>query len=96
MSEYRQFAPASEMAAKANIDETGYEAAYAQSLADNDLFWAEHGKRIDWIKPYNQISDVCYDKPDVRINWYADGTLNASANCLDRHLKTRGEQTAII
>ena len=96
MSEYRQFAPASEMAAKANIDKTGYEAAYAQSLADNDRFWAEHGKRIDWIKPYSQISDVCYDKPDVHIKWYADGTLNASANCLDRHLKTRGDQTAII
>ena len=96
MSEYRQFAPASEMAAKANIDKTGYEAAYAQSLADNDRFWAEHGKRIDWIKPYSQISDVCYDKPDVHIKWYADGTLNASANCLDRHLKTRGNQTAII
>jgi acetyl-CoA synthetase len=96
MSDYRQFAPASEMAAKANIDKTGYEAAYAQSLADNDRFWAEHGKRIDWIKPYSQISDVCYDKPDVHIKWYADGTLNASANCLDRHLKTRGDQTAII
>ena len=96
MSEYRQFAPASEMAAKANIDKTGYKAAYAQSLADNDRFWAEHGKRIDWIKPYSQISDVCYDKPDVHIKWYADGTLNASANCLDRHLKTRGDQTAII
>ena len=96
MSEYRQFAPASEMAAKANIDKTGYEAAYAQSLADNDRFWAKHGKRIDWIKPYSQISDVCYDKPDVHIKWYADGTLNASANCLDRHLKTRGDQTAII
>ncbi|MGB1394535.1 MAG: acetate--CoA ligase [Candidatus Puniceispirillaceae bacterium] len=96
MSEYRQFAPASEMAAKANIDKTGYEAAYAQSLADNDRFWAKHGKRIDWIKPYSQISDVCYDKPDVHIKWYADGTLNASANCLDRHLKTRGNQTAII
>ena len=96
MSEYRQFAPASEMAAKANIDKTGYEAAYAQSLADNDRFWAKHGTRIDWIKPYSQISDVCYDKPDVHIKWYADGTLNASANCLDRHLKTRGNQTAII
>ena len=96
MSEYRQFAPASEMAAKANIDKTGYEAAYAQSLADKDRFWAKHGKRIDWIKPYSQISDVCYNKPDVHIKWYADGTLNASANCLDRHLKTRGDQTAII
>ena len=96
MSEYKQFAPASEMAAQANIDKAGYEAAYAQSLTDNDRFWAEHGQRIDWIKPYSQISDVSYDKPDVHIKWYADGTLNASANCLDRHLETRGDQTAII
>ena len=96
MSEYKQFAPASEMAAQANIDKAGYEAAYTQSLTDNDRFWAEHGQRIDWIKPYSQISDVSYDKPDVHIKWYADGTLNASANCLDRHLETRGDQTAII
>jgi len=96
MSEYKTFAPAKEMAGKANIDKAGYEAGYARSLEDNDGFWAEHGKRIDWIKPYSQISDVSYDKPDVHIKWYADGTLNASANCLDRHLATRGDQTAII
>ncbi|MDA9023437.1 acetate--CoA ligase, partial [Alphaproteobacteria bacterium] len=61
-----------------------------------DQFWAEHGKRIDWIKPYSQISDVSYDAKDLHIKWYADGTLNAAANCLDRHLATRGDQTAII
>ena len=96
MSEYKTFAPVKEMASKANIDKAEYEAGYARSLEDNDGFWAEHGKRIDWIKPYSQISDVSYDKPDVHIKWYADGTLNASANCLDRHLATRGDQTAII
>ena len=96
MSEYKTFPPAKEMAGKANIDTAGYEADYARSLEDNDRFWAEHGKRINWIKPYSQISDVSYDKPDVHIKWYADGTLNASANCLDRHLATRGDQTAII
>ncbi|MGB1473448.1 MAG: acetate--CoA ligase [Candidatus Puniceispirillaceae bacterium] len=96
MSEYKTFAPAREMACEANIEKAGYEAGYARSLEDNDGFWAEHGKRIDWIKPYSQISDVSYDKPDVHIKWYADGTLNASANCLDRHLATRGDQTAII
>jgi len=96
MSKYKTFAPEKEMASKANIDKAGYEAGYARSLEDNDGFWAEHGKRIDWIKPYSQISDVSYDKQDVHIKWYADGTLNASANCLDRHLAIRGDQTAII
>ncbi len=84
------------MAKNAHIDNDGYEALYAESLADPDAFWAEQGKRIDWIKPYSQISDVSYDAKDLHIRWYADGTLNASANCLDRHLATRGEQTAII
>ena len=65
-------------------------------LADPDAFWAEHGKRIDWIKPYSQVSDVSYDAKDLYIKWFADGTLNAAANCLDRHLATRGDQTAII
>ena len=69
---------------------------YGESLSDNDAFWAEHGKRIDWIKPYSEISDVSYDTKDLHIRWYADGTLNAAANCLDRHLATRGNQTAII
>ncbi len=66
------------------------------SISDPDSFWAEQGKRIDWIKPYSQISDVSYQRPDVHIKWFADGTLNASANCLDRHLAERGDQTAII
>jgi acetyl-CoA synthetase len=96
MSEYKEFAPAKEVAANAHIDKSGYEVSYAQSLADNDAFWAEHGKRINWIKPYSKISDVSYDKPDVHIKWFEDGTLNASANCLDRHLASRGDQTAII
>ena len=96
MSEYKEFAPAKELAANAHIDKSGYEVSYAQSLVDNDAFWAEHGKRINWIKPYSKISDVSYDKPDVHIKWFEDGTLNASANCLDRHLASRGDQTAII
>ena len=82
--------------ANALIDDQGYQDMYAASLADPDAFWAEHGKRIDWIKPYSQVSDVSYDASNLHINWYADGTLNAAANCLDRHLETRGDQTAII
>jgi len=96
MTQDRLFAPGKEIVDAALIDEDGYKAMYAQSIADPDAFWAEHGKRIDWIKPYSQISDVSYDADDLHINWYADGTLNAAANCLDRHLATRGDQTAII
>ncbi|RZO31056.1 MAG: acetate--CoA ligase [SAR116 cluster bacterium] len=96
MTQDRLFAPGKETVANALIDADGYAAMYADSIADPDAFWAEHGKRIDWIKPYSQISDVSYDAGDLHINWFADGTLNAAANCLDRHLATRGDQTAII
>ncbi|MDP7375240.1 MAG: acetyl-coenzyme A synthetase N-terminal domain-containing protein, partial [Alphaproteobacteria bacterium] len=96
MSENRTFPPSDEGASQAHINIEGYQKAYAESLSDPDAFWAEHGKRIDWIQPYTKISDVSYDKPDVHIKWYEDGTLNASANCLDRHLETRGDKTAIL
>ena len=90
------FQPSQALAKHAHIDAKGYEALYAESMAEPDGFWAEHGKRIDWIKPYSQISDVSYDASDLHIKWYADGTMNAAANCLDRHLAERGDQTAII
>ena len=96
MTQDRLFAPGKATVENALIDEDGYAAMYADSIADPDAFWATHGKRIDWIKPYSQISDVSYDAGDLHINWFADGTLNAAANCLDRHLATRGDQTAII
>ena len=96
MTQDRLFVPGKENVETALIDADGYQAMYAESIADPDAFWAEHGKRIDWIKPYSQISDVSYDAGDLHINWFADGTLNAAANCLDRHLATRGDQTAII
>jgi acetyl-CoA synthetase len=96
MTQDRLFAPGKETVENALIDDDGYKAMYADSIADPDAFWAEHGRRIDWIRPYSQISDVSYDAGDLHINWYADGTLNAAANCLDRHLATRGDQTAII
>ena len=90
------FQPSQALAKHAHIDAKGYEALYAESITDPDGFWAEHGKRIDWIRPYSQISDVSYDAADLHIKWYADGTLNAAANCLDRHLAERASQTAII
>ena len=96
MTQDRLFAPSDDTIANALIDDKGYLDMYAASVADPDAFWAEHGKRIDWIKPYSQVSDVSYDAADLHIKWYADGTLNAAANCLDRHLETRGDKTAII
>ena len=96
MTQDRLFAPSESTVAAALIDNDGYEAMYADSIADPDAFWAEHGKRIDWITPYSQVSDVSYNATDLHIRWFADGTLNAAANCLDRHLATRGSQTAII
>ncbi len=80
----------------AHVDKNLYEKKYRQSIKDNDNFWKREGKRIDWIKPYQKIKDVKYSKTDVRIKWYYDGTLNASANCIDRHLKDKKNKTAII
>ncbi|MDA7598736.1 acetate--CoA ligase [Alphaproteobacteria bacterium] len=96
MSNNTIFSPSAALVASAHIDEAGYNRLYAESLADPDKFWGEHGKCIDWMKPYTEVSDVSYDASDLHIRWYADGTLNASVNCLDRHLDTRGDQTAII
>ena len=96
MSDNQIFTPTAETATGAHIDDAGYQEMYQRSLTDSDGFWAEHGKRIDWIKPYSKISSVSYDKSDLLIRWYEDGSLNAAANCLDRHLADRGEQTAII
>jgi len=95
MSEKR-FPPSSAFAANAHINATKYAEMYATSIADPDAFWHEHGKRIDWIKPFSITKNVSYAHPDVSIKWFEDGVLNVSANCIDRHLETRGEQTAII
>lgn len=92
----KTYAPSAEMVANAHIDEAKYNEMYAASLADPDAFWGEQGKRIDWIKPYTSVKDVDFTLGNVHINWYADATLNVSANCIDRHLATRGNQTAII
>jgi len=95
MSEKR-FPPSSAFAANAHINATKYAEMYATSIADPDAFWHEHGKRIDWIKPFSITKNVSFAHPDVSIKWFEDGVLNVSANCIDRHLETRGEQTAII
>ena len=83
-------------AQRAYVDNAKYLEMYQSSIADPVAFWREHGKRVDWIRPYTKVKDVSYAASDLHIRWYEDGTLNASINCIDRHLATRSEQTAII
>ncbi len=90
------YPPSSAMAAGAHADKATYEKMYAESINDPEAFWGEHGKRIDWIKPYTRVKNTSFAPGAVDIKWYEDGTLNVSANCIDRHLETRGDQTAII
>ncbi len=78
------------------LEREEYLRLYKNSIADNVGFWREQGKCIDWIKPYTQVKDVSYAKDDLHIRWYYDGTLNVSANCLDRHLAAHGDDTAIL
>ena len=90
------YAVPAEWAARAWVDDQKYQAMYKRSVDDPEGFWGEMGRRIDWIKPYSKVKNVSYNAPDVSIKWYEDGTLNVCANCVDRHLKTRGDQVAII
>ena len=73
-----------------------YEDLYKKAQSNPEIFWGEIGKRIDWIKPFTKIKDVTWSKDNVDINWYHDGTLNVSENCIDRHLKDKSDQVAII
>ena len=81
---------------QAYVNKKAYEKKYNTSIKDNENFWKKEGKRITWIKPYTKIKDVKYSKTDVKIKWFYDGTLNASINCIDRHLKKKKNKTAII
>jgi acetyl-CoA synthetase len=83
-------------AAKARVTRDEYEAQYAESVHDPEGFWRRVGGRVDWMTPFSQVKDVSFDAADLHIRWYHDGALNVSANCLDRHLATRGDKTAII
>ena len=91
MSEQTEFPVPEDMAKRALVDAAKYVDMYKRSIADNEGFWAEQGKRLDWIKPYTKIKDVDYTG-EVHIRWYYDGTLNVSANCIDRHLAKRANQ----
>ena len=85
-----------DVAKNALIDNDTYLSMYKQSVEDPETFWGEQGKRLDWIKPYTKVKNTSYDYHNVSIKWFEDGILNVSANCIDRHLETRGDQTAII
>jgi acetyl-CoA synthetase len=90
------YPPADSLVKNAHVDAARYEEMYARSVNDSEGFWAEQAQRLDWMKAPSQIKDVDFTLGQVKINWYADGTLNVAANCIDRHLATRGDQTAII
>jgi acetyl-CoA synthetase len=92
----KTYPPSAEMAANAHVNAERYAQMYQASMDDPDGFWREQAARVDWIKPFTQVQDVDFTLGNVHINWYADGSLNVSANCVDRHLETRGDQTAII
>ena len=85
-----------EVAANTLTDEATYKAMYQQSVVNPDGFWREQAKRLDWVKPFTAVKQTSFDDHHVDIKWFADGTLNVSYNCLDRHLAERGDQAAII
>ena len=90
------YPPSKDFVANAHINEAQYMEMYEASIADPDTFWGEQGKRLDWITPYTKVKNTTFEYPDVSIKWYEDGELNVCANCVDRHLETRGDQVAII
>ncbi len=95
MSEHVYAVPAA-WKKKAYVDDAAYRKMYAESVKDPDKFWGKQAKRIDWYKAPKKIKNVNYAYPNVSIKWYEDGVTNVSVNCIDRHLKKRANQTAII
>ena len=85
-----------EWAQNALVDEARYLDMYRQSVEDPDGFWREQARRIDWIRPFTKVKETSFHEKDFGIAWFSDGTLNLSANCLDRHLATRGDDIAIL
>src|SRR3984957_13498073 len=95
MSNTTLFPVPESVARDAWVDEAGYFRMYEASLADPQKFWAEQAKRLHWIKPFTRVKNTSFTG-DVHIRWFEDGVLNASQNCIDRHLQTRADQTAIL
>jgi len=95
MSEKLYAVPA-EWSQRAWLNDASYTQLYERSIKDPNGFWGEAGRRLDWIKPYTKVKNTSFDPNNVSIKWFEDGTLNVSANCIDRHLATRADQVAII
>ncbi|SFR97137.1 acetyl-coenzyme A synthetase [Yoonia litorea] len=90
------YPPSAEMSARAHVDATGYAEMYATSINDPEAFWGKEGLRLEWMTPYTKVKNTSFEPGNIDIRWFEDGTLNVAANCIDRHLETRGDQTAII
>ncbi len=85
-----------ETALAAKTDKSRYEMLYKESMENSEAFWRREAMRLDWAKPFTKVKDTSFAKDDVHIRWFEDGELNVAYNCIDRHLDTRGDQTAII
>jgi acetyl-CoA synthetase len=96
MSDDKTYAVPADWQKRAFVDDAKYQEMYARSIKDPNGFWAEHAKRVDWIKPFTKVKNTSFDPHNVSIKWFEDGTLNACYNCVDRHLAKRGDQTALI
>ena len=92
----KKYPVASHMQNTTHLDATSYAAMYQESIEDNESFWAREAQRIQWIKPFSEIKDVSFATDDVHIRWFADGTLNACYNCVDRHLPEKRDDVAIL
>lgn len=96
MSEVKVHPVMANIAEHAHVDHAGYQRMYQESIENPDKFWGEQGKNLDWIKPYTKVKHTSFDPGHISIKWFEDGTLNLSANCIDRHLATKADQVAII
>ncbi|MEZ8144077.1 MULTISPECIES: acetate--CoA ligase [Enterovibrio] len=96
MSEVHLHPVMPEIEANAHVNNDGYREMYQQSVVNPEGFWREHGKIVDWIKPFTKVKHTSFDTGHVDIKWFEDGTLNVSANCIDRHLESKGDQVALI
>ncbi|OBT16444.1 acetate--CoA ligase [Vibrio sp. UCD-FRSSP16_10] len=96
MSEAHIYPVKNNITSVTHADNDTYLSMYKQSVENPDGFWAEHGKIVDWIKPFTKVKETSFDSGHVGIKWFEDGTLNVSANCIDRHLAKRGDEVAII
>ena len=92
----KTYPPSAALAESAHINAARYHEMYAQSVADPETFWGDHGRRVDWIRPFTKVMDTSFELGKVHIEWFSDGTLNIAANCIDRHLVDRANQAAII